>query len=475
MRDSPRFPIHIPVSWENAARGRGTINNLGLNGAFVSMPGNAKINMPLVTLRFPLPDNSRSLEVMSLVVRTTDKGLGVKFLDLDPDQKYALWQSLIPLWSGLLKKCSYCGKSLEISRKAALCPWCKSPLDFSEERFIERLVEQSPPREMIGACPAMLQIFHLIRKVALSDVPVLITGASGTGKEMVAQAIHQRSTRAKDPFVTVNCGAIPRELLESELFGHERGAFTGAYRTVVGKVELAHRGTLFLDEVGELPLHMQVKLLRFLQEFTFERLGSQRSKGVDVRVISATNANLPEMIAAGRFRDDLYYRLDVINMKLPDLKNRGDDVLIMANVLLRRYAKQTPKQIKAFSRKAEQEMLHYHWPGNVRELINYVRRAVVMAEEPWITPQDLGLPQPGANARSETKSENGRNLGLKEAKAQFEARLIAQTLASCRGNVQLAAQALKTSRSFIYYLISKHELQTADPASGQIIQRFGNP
>jgi DNA-binding NtrC family response regulator len=455
MRDSPRFPIHIPVSWENAARGRGTINNLGLNGAFVSMPGNAKINMPLVTLRFPLPDNSRSLEVMSLVVRTTDKGLGVKFLDLDPDQRYALWQSLIPLWSGLLKKCSYCGKSLEISRKAALCPWCKSPLDFSEERFIERLVEQSPPREMIGACPAMLQIFHLIRKVAVSDFPVLITGASGTGKDMVAQAIHQRSTRAKGPFVVVNCAAIPRELLESELYGYERGTFTGACRTVVGKVELAHRGTLFLDEVGELPLYMQVKLLRFLQEFTFERLGSQRSKGVDVRVISATNANFPKMIAAGRFREDLYYRLDVINMELPDLKNRGDDVLILANVFLRRYAMETSKQLKGFSREAELEMLHYHWPGNIRELINYVRRAVVMAESPWISPNELGLSQPGANARS----ENGRNLGLKEAKAHFEAHLVAQTLANCRGNVQLAAQALKTSRSIIYHLISKHGLR----------------
>jgi DNA-binding NtrC family response regulator len=454
MRVTPRFSVRIPVYLESAGNYRATIGNLALNGAFVSLPVTNRFNKPLIALKFSLPNTFRSMEVMGLVVRTTDKGVGVKFLDLDPDQRYALWQSLIPLWSGSLNKCSYCGKSFEISRKAALCPWCQSPLDFSEKRFFERLVEQSPPRQMIGACPAMLQIFHLIRKVAVSNFPVLITGASGTGKEMVAQAIHQRSTRAKGPFVVVNCAAIPRGLLESELYGHERGAFTGACRTVLGKVELAHRGTLFLDEVGELSLYMQAKLLRFLQEFTFERVGSQRSKGVDVRVISATNANFPKKIAAGSFREDLYYRLDVINMKLPDLKNRGDDVLILANIFLRRYAMETSKQLEGFSPEAEQEMLHYHWPGNIRELINYVRRAVVMAEEPWITSQDLGLPQPGANARS----ENGRNLGLKEAKDHFEARLVAQTLANCRGNVQLAGQALKTSRSTIYHLISKHRL-----------------
>jgi two-component system NtrC family response regulator len=170
--------------------------------------------------------------------------------------------------------------------------------------------------------------------VAATDVPVLITGASGTGKEMVAQAIHQRSQRGNGPFVAVNCGAIPRELLESELFGHEKGAFTGAYRTVMGKVEIANRGTLFLDEVGELPLELQVKLLRFLQEYSFERVGGRDTKQVDLRVISATNNDLKEMIAAGRYREDLYYRLNVVNIALPPLKHRGEDVLIMATVFL---------------------------------------------------------------------------------------------------------------------------------------------
>jgi DNA-binding NtrC family response regulator len=469
MRETPRFSVQIPVSLENAASARGTISNLGLNGAFVSLPPNSKIDKPLVTLRFPLPNSPQSLEVMGLVVRTTDKGLGVKFLDLDADQRYSLWSSLVPLWPRRLKECSYCGKALEVNCKAGLCHWCQSPLDFSEERFIERLVAKSPPREMIGTCPQMLQVFQLIRKVGISGVPVLVTGGSGTGKEMVAQAIHQRSARAKGPFVVVNCGAIPRELLESELFGHERGAFTGAYRTVVGKVELAHRGTLFLDEIGELPLEMQVKLLRFLQEFTFERVGGQRNREVDVRIISATNANLPKMIAAGRFREDLYYRLDVINVELPDLKDRGDDVLILANVLLRRYNNQVHKKIKGFTTRAEQALMNYPWPGNVRELINYIRRAVVMADDSWVKPENLGLPQGHSNC----KSRNCNDLGLKEAKAQFEAQLIAQALMMFQGNVQLVAKAMKTSRSVIYHLIQKHELRASDSSPCLTGQKSG--
>jgi two-component system NtrC family response regulator len=328
-------------------------------------------------------------------------------------------------------------------------------LDFYEKEYLKMPPEDSlTPREMIGTCPAMHRVFDLIRKVATIDVPVLITGASGTGKEMVAQAIHERSLRAKGPFVAVNCGAIPRELLESDLFGHEKGSFTGAYRTVVGKVELANQGTLFLDEIGELPLELQVKLLRFLQDYSFERVGGRQTITVDLRVISATNGNLRELIAAGRYREDLYYRLNVVNIDLPQLKDRGDDVLLMANIFLRQYSSQIGKEIQGLTPEAVQTLKTYPWPGNVRELINHIRRAVVLAEDSWVTHESLGL----EGAVPPDELANG--LGLKEAKAQFEARLVAETLAKAQGNVQVAAQVLKTSRSAIYHLINKYGLAT---------------
>jgi DNA-binding NtrC family response regulator len=454
MREAPRFSFNVPVQVENKGlNAQGTINNLSLNGAFVALPVATDLQSPLLNMKFSPPHCLRPLEVLALVVRNTAEGIGVRFIDLDPDQRYSLWSSLARLWPHDLKECLFCGKALE-ARGRKYCTWCQSPLDFQQETYLERLLAKSSPQEMIGTCSSMLQVFHLIRKVAATDFPVLVTGASGTGKEMVAQAIHQRSSRAQSPFVVVNCGAIPRELMESELFGHERGAFTGACRSTVGKVELAHEGTLFLDEVGELPLEMQVKLLRFLQEFTFERVGGRDSKEVDVRVIAATNKDLKELIAAGRFREDLYYRLDVINIQLPSLMQRQNDILIMANIFLRRYTSQTGKKIKGFSKKAEHTLLNHSWPGNVRELINLIRRAVVMSEDCWITPENMGLTPVVASV----EPSNGNGLGLKEAKDQFEANLVAQALMKHRGNVQLAAEALKTSRSVIYHLIQKHEL-----------------
>jgi two-component system NtrC family response regulator len=277
---------------------------------------------------------------------------------------------------------------------------------------------------------------------------------------MVAQAIHQRSRRAKGPFVAVNCGGIPRELLESELFGHEKGAFTGAYRTVVGTVERAQGGTLFLDEVGELPLELQVKLLRFLQEYTFERVGGSKTFKADLRVISATNSDLEELIAAGRFREDLYYRLDVVKIELPPLKQRDEDVLVMANVFLRRYSSMIDKEIKGFTKVAATAIQTHSWPGNIRELVNRIRRGVVMSEGLWITPEHLGFtigaPQ-GVPSGALAPSVNG--LGLKEAKAKFEADLVTSTLERCQGNVLLTAKILKTSRSMVYHLIQKYNLK----------------
>jgi len=252
-------------------------------------------------------------------------------------------------------------------------------------------------------------------------------------------------------------------LLESELFGHEKGSFTGALRTVVGKVELANYGTLFLDEVGELPPELQVKLLRFLQDFTFERVGGRETRRVNLRVISATNADLQELISRGRFREDLYYRLNGITMALPDLKDRGDDLLIMATVFLRRYANKTSKKVSCFTKDALKAIQSYHWPGNIRELIHHIRRAVVVGESAWISTKDLGLEAPSGKTNNEVN-----NLGLKEAKAQFEAMLVAEALARSEGNVQLAAQALQTSRSVIYHLIHKHDLKGYALVSGDL-------
>ena len=349
MRRDPRIPVQLETILENEGGNlKQTITDLGLRGAFVTLPSKAEISR-LVTLRFFPPQTSPELKVLARMVRRARQGAGFEFLNLDRQARYQLWSSLVPLWPDKIKNCPYCAQILT-SPNQKKCHLCHLPLDFQRKGYLERLPEDSPgPQEMIGTCPAMLQVFQLIRKVATTDVPILVTGASGTGKEMVAQAIHQRSNRAQGPFVAVNCGAIPGELLESELFGHERGAFTGAHRTVVGKVELANHGTLFLDEIGELPLELQVKLLRFLQDFSFERVGGRQKIQVDLRVVSATNRDLKELIAENRFRDDLYYRLNCINIELPDLKDRGEDVLIIANVFLRRYANQMGKQVSGFT------------------------------------------------------------------------------------------------------------------------------
>ncbi len=325
--------------------------------------------------------------------------------------------------------------------------------DEEPKRPTKRLEEDfQGPQEMVGTCPAMYRVFHLIRKMAHTDLPVLVTGASGTGKEMVATAIHQRSPREEGPFVAVNCGAIPRDLLESEFFGHEKGSFTGAYRSVIGKAEQANHGTLFLDEVGELPLDLQVKLLRFLQEYSFERVGGRQKIQVDVRIISATNCDLKELIAAGRFRDDLYYRLNGITIEMPDLKDRGADILIMATFFLKQYSAQLGKDLRGFTPEAVKALQSYPWPGNIRELINHIRRAVVMAEDRWVTPVDLEL-------GDYSVGHDHANLGLKEARERLEAKMITEALARFRGNVQKAAQALKISRSAFYYLAEKYHLK----------------
>jgi two-component system NtrC family response regulator len=303
---------------------------------------------------------------------------------------------------------------------------------------------------MIGTSPEMQAVFSAIRKVATTEAPVLVTGESGTGKELVARAIHRLSPRERGPFVVINCSAIPESLLESELFGHEKGAFTGAHIQRKGRFEKAEGGTLFLDEIGELSPLLQVKLLRFLQEQKIERVGGREEISVDVRIIAATNRDLKEEMKEGRFREDLYYRLGVVVISLPPLRERDGDAMLLATVLLQRYAEENGKKILGFTYQAARAIENHSWPGNIRELENRVKRAVIMAEGPKITPQDLELTSP---------FEKYDGKGLREAREELERDFIVRALARNRGNVSKAAEDLGISRPTLYELMEKLKIE----------------
>ncbi|MBD3237459.1 MAG: response regulator [Candidatus Eisenbacteria bacterium] len=299
--------------------------------------------------------------------------------------------------------------------------------------------------EIIGDCPAMKRIYALIQDVAPSDATILITGESGTGKELIAKAIHGHSQRKYMPFVPVSLAALPENLVESELFGHEKGAFTGATYMRRGRFELADGGTLFLDEIGDLGAKVQVDLLRVLQERKFTRVGGARELEVDVRIISATNRNLAEMVKAGDFRDDLYYRLNVIQIELPPLRERGEDVILLANAFLRTFAEKTGKPIQGFSEEALHMIRNYDWPGNVRELENAVERAVVVAKGDTIRSNHLPF--------SIRESDETRNpVSLEEVEKHH----IRRVLAEYGWNISQAARALEIDRATLYNKIKKY-------------------
>jgi len=302
---------------------------------------------------------------------------------------------------------------------------------------------------MLGSSPQMQDVFTMIRKVATSDAPILIEGESGTGKELVAHAIHQLSSRNKGPFVVINCGAIPENLIESELFGHEKGSFTGAHTQRKGRVELADGGTLFLDEIGDLPLALQVKLLRFLQEKVTERIGGRKEMEVDARVVAATNRNLNEAMQAGTFREDLYFRLGVITVSLPPLRERKGDVLLLAKAFLKHYSEENHKKLTGFTNPALQAIEDYDWPGNVRELENRIKRAVIMADGKKISPADLEMKSPKSRYSG---------LSLKEARESLEKEMILKALLQSKGNITKAATSLGVSRPTFYDLMEKFEM-----------------
>ena len=299
---------------------------------------------------------------------------------------------------------------------------------------------------MLGTSPQMQQVFTTIRKVATSDAPVLVLGESGTGKEMVAQAIHRQSSRKDGPFVAINCSAIPETLLESELFGHEKGSFTGAHVQRKGRVESASGGTLFLDEIGELPALLQVKLLRFLQEQCIERVGGRQPIAVDTRVVAATNVDLKKAILESRFREDLFYRLAVVVVNLPSLRERETDVRLLAQEFLRRSAAKIGKTGLTFDQEALRALKDYGWPGNVRELDNRVRRAVIMADGKRLTAADLELGD---------ISERPHAANLKEAREAVEREMIQKALRKHGNKIAPAAADLGISRPTLYELMDK--------------------
>ena len=304
---------------------------------------------------------------------------------------------------------------------------------------------------LLTASPEMVKVARTIERVANTNVSVMLLGASGTGKELLARGLHDASPRAKGAFVAINCAAIPENLLESELFGHEKGAFTGAVKTTEGKIEQASGGTLFLDEVGDIPLQLQVKLLRFLQERTIERIGGRRSIDVDTRIVCATHQNLDAMIADARFREDLYYRLAEIVVRIPALAERTGDAVLLARAFLSRFAAEMNPAVRGFAPDALTAIDAWGWPGNVRELENRVKRAVIMADGKLVTAADLDLAEPVA--------ADDQTLNLKSAREATDRRMIRHALARSEGNISGTARLLGISRPTLYDLLKQYDLQ----------------
>ena len=319
-------------------------------------------------------------------------------------------------------------------------------LERQNAALLQTLGDERRLGSLLGQSPIMQSLFRNIEKIAPVDIAVLILGESGVGKELVAKEIRRLSPRAVKPFVTINCGAIPENLLESELFGHEKGAFTGAHAQRIGRLEMADGGIVFLDEIGELPVPLQVKLLRFLQEHEIERVGGRETIRLDLRVLAATSRNLEEEVRKGRFREDLYYRLSVVNLKVPPLRERMEDISFLAHYFLERYAGEYGKGALAYTSKARLALQKHPWPGNVRELENRVQKAVLLGSGRQVDTADLEL----EDARGE------KPLLLREARESAERRTIIDALRRTGGNISKAARVLGISRPSLHELLTKH-------------------
>ncbi|ABQ25356.1 sigma 54-interacting transcriptional regulator [Geotalea uraniireducens] len=477
-RLSPRIIATVPATLDTpSSKIEMVITDLGLNGAYLRahspFPGKKLgVDTP-VLLQYNLFGKGL-FEHRGNIIRKDNAGYAVNFPGLDFATKRKLWEFIVDNLSDV-HECPFCGESyITMPTTCKRCGWelnfnppeyfnyyeknCTikklherlSGLDIEQLQKIVNFIDidiakvmgSEEIQEFVGTGNAMLEVFANIRKVAPTDLTVLVLGESGTGKELTAQAIHDRSTRKDKPFVAINCAAIPDNLLEAELFGYEKGAFTGAHISKKGKFEFADNGTIFLDEIGDMPPNLQAKLLRFLQDKIVERIGTVGGKKVNVRLIAATNRDLDAAIAEGKFRSDLYYRLDEFTINLPPVRERGEDTVILAKYFLNKFSREVGLT-KTFTKDAADAIRNYDWPGNVREIINKVRRAIVMAGGKTVTPVDLLLDV----AKMDVGAENNQ---LSDALAQIERAKIKEVLKGCSHNLSNAARMLGISRPTLY-------------------------
>jgi len=452
------------------------ILDLSLSGAFLK--GNLPAEKGPITLQFT--GKERSLSLKGVIVRNEEGGRAIRFLCRNREEVSDLWSVIRDDLEGERpQRCLYCGRDLPEEE----CPHCGLSHGFGHEDYLPehlkrtvyqrlrwRLERLNPDRllaliafvdaqllreldaaeedeEFAGTCESMLKVFSLIREVAPTDIPVLILGESGTGKELTAKAIHERSQRHNKPFVVINCAAIPEALLEAELFGYERGAFTGAYTARKGKVEQAHGGTLFLDEIGDLSVGLQAKILRFLEDGTVERIGSRKPRRTNVRIIAATNRDLEEEVKRGGFRQDLFFRLNAFTIQLPPLRERGKDKVVLANYFLKKLCKENGTEQKHFSEEALAAIGSYRWPGNVREMINKIRRALVVSKGNALTPDDLSLESPAGEPSPS---------GIKALREKIERENLLKALEKTGYNISRTAKLLGISRPTVYNLMRRY-------------------
>jgi Nif-specific regulatory protein len=420
--------------------GEGITGRVIQTGKAVAIP---KISEePMFLDRTAVRKKLKDYEELSFICVPVKKGnqvVGALSVDRPYDPHYSLkdGQKLLSVVATMIAQHVI---NLEIIRRE------KEQLREENKRLRDELENKYRVTNIVGNSNKMREVFQMISQVCKSSATVLVRGESGTGKELVANSVHYNSPRAKGPFIKVNCAAIPANLIESELFGHEKGAFTGAIKQKLGKFELAHKGTLFLDEIGSIGLDVQASLLRVLQEKEFERVGGQRTIKVDVRIVAATNKNLEKAVEDGSFRGDLYYRLNVFPIYMPPLRERKTDILLLADYFLEKYGKENGKDIKRFSTPAIDMLMDYHWPGNVRELENCIERSVLLCDGGVIHSYHLP-PTLQTGKESDTLPE----LSLEDAVANLEREMVIDALKNTRGNITEAAKVLKTTvRKFAY-------------------------